>query len=165
MDKRFRQLIVPFFKIKKAMKTASMTQMGGENQILHFLARPNHEHGHHHIAPHHCSGHHHVMLDGDKIMPSDIARSCHMTSARVASALKILEKKGFVERVNSKTDRRKVYVSITKAGMKEMKSRLGQLGERINHIFDKLTKQEADEFINILNKIADIATKDIKEIK
>jgi DNA-binding MarR family transcriptional regulator len=147
-DKRIRQLIVPFFKIKKAMKSVRSTQLGGENQILHFLA-------HSHRGK---MQHHHILVRGDKILPSDIAKHTHMSSARVASALNVLEKKGFIQRFNSKSDRRKVYVSITRLGVNEMKARFAELVETFTHVFDKLTKKESNEFIRIMNKIADIVS-------
>lgn len=48
--------------------------------------------------------------------PSDIARELMLTLGTVTTSLNKLEKKGYIERTRSKTDRRVVYISLTKKG-------------------------------------------------
>lgn len=48
------------------------------------------------------------------VTPSDIARELMITLGTVTTSLNKLEKKGYIERTRSKTDRRVVYLSLTK---------------------------------------------------
>lgn len=52
----------------------------------------------------------------ENVTPSDIARELMLTLGTVTTSLNKLEKKGYIERTRSKTDRRVVYISLTKKG-------------------------------------------------
>lgn len=52
----------------------------------------------------------------DDVTPSDIARELMVTLGTVTTSLNKLEAKGYIERRRSSTDRRVVYLSLTKRG-------------------------------------------------
>ncbi|MCS4488151.1 fatty acid biosynthesis transcriptional regulator FabT [Streptococcus sciuri] len=51
-----------------------------------------------------------------KVTPSDIARAQMITLGTVTASLNKLEAKGYIERSRSQSDRRVVYLSLTKKG-------------------------------------------------
>jgi len=51
-----------------------------------------------------------------EVTPSDIARELMVTLGTVTTSLNKLEKKGYIERTRSNTDRRVVYLTLTKKG-------------------------------------------------
>lgn len=50
----------------------------------------------------------------DQVTPSDIARELMVTLGTVTTSLNKLEAKGYIERTRSSSDRRVVYLSLTK---------------------------------------------------
>ena len=54
-----------------------------------------------------------LMLAGGSLTPSELANRAWVSSARIANILRTLEAKGWVEREHSKTDRRRVHVTVT----------------------------------------------------
>jgi DNA-binding MarR family transcriptional regulator len=56
-----------------------------------------------------------------------------------------------------------VVVSLTKAGEKESHRRGREIFQRLSKIIEKLGKKDVDEFIRILERVADIAYKEIEE--
>lgn len=52
----------------------------------------------------------------DQVTPSDIARELMVTLGTVTTSLNKLEAKGYIERTRSSSDRRVVYLSLTKKG-------------------------------------------------
>ncbi|HER3714025.1 TPA: MarR family transcriptional regulator, partial [Streptococcus pyogenes] len=52
----------------------------------------------------------------DQVTPSDIARELMVTLGTVTTSLNKLEAKGYIARTRSRSDRRVVYLSLTKRG-------------------------------------------------
>lgn len=52
----------------------------------------------------------------DQVTPSDIARELMVTLGTVTTSLNKLEAKGYIERTRSSSDRRVVYLNLTKRG-------------------------------------------------
>ncbi|MBJ8326113.1 MarR family winged helix-turn-helix transcriptional regulator [Streptococcus pacificus] len=57
-----------------------------------------------------------IIGKSDRVTPSDIARELLLTLGTVTTSLNKLEAKGYIERTRSKSDRRVVYLSLTKKG-------------------------------------------------
>ncbi|MDR2823171.1 MAG: MarR family transcriptional regulator [Mycoplasmataceae bacterium] len=135
---KFRNLFRAFDKIKIAMHHQ---EFGGEFRMLHYL-------------------HHNGEV---RIVPSQMSKHMHVSSARIAKLLNVSEKKGWITRVHDKTDRRLVFVSLTKAGEKESQRRGREMLQQLSKVIEKLGKKDVDEFIRILERVADIAYKEIEE--
>ena len=61
------------------------------------------------------------------LMPNEIAKSAHVSTARVAAFLKAVEKKGYIQRISLEGDRRKVNIVLTDIGWDAVKDK--RLGE------------------------------------
>ena len=70
-----------------------------------------------------------------------------LTSGRVSTAIKKLEKKNYVYREVSIIDRRKVYVKLTDKGRKIAEKINEQLASDAKIIFKKLGDKDANEFL------------------
>lgn len=80
----------------------------------------------------------------DQVTPSDIARQLMVTLGTVTTSLNKLETKGYVERTRSKTDRRVVYLSLTKKGrlLDRLHSKFHK--SMVTHIIEDLDPAEID---------------------
>lgn len=66
-----------------------------------------------------------LMLAGGSLTPSELADRAWVSSARIANILRALETKGWVEREHSKTDRRRVHVTVTDKGRQDLEINVG----------------------------------------
>ena len=74
-----------------------------------------------------------------------------LTSGRVSTAIKKLEKKNYVYREVSIIDRRKVYVKLTDKGRKIAEKINEQLASDAKIIFKKLGDKDANEFLRLMS--------------
>ena len=96
-------------------------------------------------------------------LPTNISNCLCLSTARVAATLNSLEKKGYISRIMSTNDRRKIIVGITDTG----KDFIYEKREKLNEIFKEMVKslgqEDAEHFIRILGKleiiVAEIMTK------
>ena len=77
-----------------------------------------------------------------------------LTSGRVSTAIKKLEKKNYVYREVSIIDRRKVYVKLTDKGRKIAEKINEQLASDDKIIFKKLGDKDANEFLRLMSLLA-----------
>lgn len=77
-----------------------------------------------------------------------------LTSGRVSTAIKKLEKKNYVYREVSIIDRRKVYVKLTDKGRKIAEKINEQLASDAKIIFKKLGDKDANEFLRLMTLLA-----------
>lgn len=77
-----------------------------------------------------------------------------LTSGRVSTAIKKLEKKNYVYREVSIIDRRKVYVKLTDKWRKIAEKINEQLASDAKIIFKKLGDKDANEFLRLMSLLA-----------
>lgn len=77
-----------------------------------------------------------------------------LTSGRVSTTIKKLEKKNYVYREVSIIDRRKVYVKLTDKGRKIAEKINEQLASDAKIIFKKLGDKDANEFLRLMSLLA-----------
>lgn len=94
--------------------------------------------------------------EDDTATPSDLCKRLYMTSARVAAALKIAEKKGYILRKPSDTDKRSVYVNITEAGKDYAAQKLAALNCDIEFLLDGLGEEDSKELVRLIGRVIDI---------
>ena len=93
-------------------------------------------------------------LEGKKgITMRIIADYLHIKPSSTTPLIENLVKKGFLKRINDKTDRRIVYVIITPKGLKTLQKKYKTLHKTINKIFEKLSKKDKEDLIKIFSKI------------
>jgi DNA-binding MarR family transcriptional regulator len=139
--KVFSQIFHSFAKLRNYI---SKTDYGGENKVLGYLG--------------HCEHH----LSTKRVLPSEIAKQQHMTTARVSMTVKTLENKGLVMRTNSRADRRHVYISLTPKGRQECFKRMQIMHAKMFGILNKLPKKDLEDFIRILQAVSDLAMQEFK---
>jgi DNA-binding MarR family transcriptional regulator len=91
-----------------------------------------------------------------KYKSGELSKLLNVTTARMATTLNSLEKKNMIARNVSESDKRKVYVTITEIGTEYIEKKREDVCLFFDEIFGKLTQDECDQFIGILNKICEI---------
>jgi DNA-binding MarR family transcriptional regulator len=84
-----------------------------------------------------------------------------MEATSLSRSLKKLEKLGIIERIQDKTDKRKVIIKLTKLGLNRREIAKKTVLNFNNKIFSQINKQEKDMFFSVLKKI----NKEINDIK
>ncbi len=90
-----------------------------------------------------------------EVVPGEIAAALDMTAARIAGVLRSLEVKGYVHRRIDVSDRRRVLVTITQAGIKKIDDGTKLLMDRLANIVEYLGEHETNELINSLSRLSD----------
>ena len=94
-----------------------------------------------------------VLWDNDNIAISQIADKTQLEKSTLTSMIDRLEQNGFIRRMHSKEDRRKIIISRTEKDKKLQKQYLA-VSEEMNSLFYKgFNKQEIDNFENNLERI------------
>ena len=97
-----------------------------------------------------------LCLSARPLSPGELARVAHVSDARIANILKVLEERGVIERRTAKADRRRVEVVVTEKGREEERRRF-QEGERFMvDFFSELGVEDAREFVRIFRRINDV---------
>ena len=92
-----RQLFTEFGSMHQRVSRFADQALGGEMAVMRALMRA-----------------------GGSLTPSELADRAWVSSARIANILRALEAKGWVEREHSKTDRRRVHVTVTDKGFQDL---------------------------------------------
>ena len=96
------------------------------------------------------------------MLPSDLSRQLHASTARVAVVLNTLEKKGLISRSIDPLDRRRILVSLTDAGREYAAAVRIQLCEGMKRLLEELGEQDAREYLRITKRMLQIAQADCK---
>lgn len=86
------------------------------------------------------------------IKMSDVSHIFHITPAAVSQMVRDYEKKGWVERVTSKHDRRSVYLRFTPMVLTLLKQNEAEFMEGIVNFIHYLGDEDSDALIRILDK-------------
>lgn len=97
--------------------------------------------------------------EGDRLRAGELSEKLHFSTPRVASVLKSLEKKGFIERVQDPKDKRVVVVHITEAGKNFVLEEHEKALMMLEELLKKLGEKDTKELIRILSRINDITNK------
>lgn len=93
---------------------------------------------------------------GEPLSPGELADESHVSSARVANILKVLEEKGLVSRSHSASDRRRVEVALTEAGRAEAEARRARRHDAVAAYLRELGEDDARELIRIVRRSAPV---------
>ena len=88
--------------------------------------------------------------------PGELSKALQVSTARTAAILNNLEKKGFIIRTPSATDRRKTEINSTKRGIEVLNQGFAFLEQRISKLLELLGEADSREMIRILNRIIEI---------
>lgn len=84
---------------------------------------------------------------------SSIARELSVTVGTLTIAMNSLVKKGYVERIRGKEDRRVVYISLSEKGRIAYECHAQFHRKMIESITGELTKEELEAFVKALTKL------------
>lgn len=87
--------------------------------------------------------------------PMEMCRELNMTSARVSAALKILEKKGYIRREHSESDKRNVMVFLTDEGTEYIEHARNEVFCSIENTLRDMGGN-AGEFVRLVARAAEI---------
>ncbi|MDR7075986.1 DNA-binding MarR family transcriptional regulator [Neobacillus niacini] len=90
----------------------------------------------------------------------ELSEKLFLSTPRVASALKSLSKKGFIERNRHENDKRIVIVTITEAGKSFMREEQEKAVSMLEKTLQKLGEEDAKEFVRIIKRIIENTTED-----
>lgn len=93
------------------------------------------------------------------LMPNEIAKRAHVSTARVAAFLKAVEKKGYIQRISLEGDRRKVNIVLTEAGLKKVEDRREEMLKGIACYLKVLGEEDTENLLRILEKTKNIMEK------
>lgn len=84
--------------------------------------------------------------------PKMLAEALHLSSARIATILGSLEKKGLVTRTISPEDRRRITVTMTKKGQQFANQKSKEATTRIIQIFEQMGEEDTNRFVELIEK-------------
>ena len=87
------------------------------------------------------------------LTPGELCAIQQLTSGRIASTLKNLEKKAFIKRMMAEDDRRKTIIKLTEKGKIVAKRIIDDIAMSINKMIHKLGEHDSQEFLRILNRL------------
>ena len=95
-----------------------------------------------------------LMLAGGSLTPSELADRAWVSSARIANILRALE--GWVEREHSKTDRRRVHVTVTDKGRQDLEIKRRKFEDRTAAFLEQLGETDTQEMVRLLRRANEI---------
>ena len=84
---------------------------------------------------------------------TDLSVAAEMSKPAVSQMLNSLEKKGLIERIMTKTDRRVVYVKLTDSGKTQLEKIAQKMDELMDQIVEELGKEDTAELARLLDKL------------
>lgn len=93
-----------------------------------------------------------LIENGGKYGSGDLAKEMGVSTARVATAINSLEKKGYVCRQSDENDARKVTILITEQGIDAIEQRKKSIETMIAPMLDNLSDEESNELFELLKK-------------
>lgn len=93
-------------------------------------------------------------LDGSKgVKASDLSKHLMITKPAISKLINILEDKGLVERITDKSDRRVVYINITKKGEEMLAQETEEFERFTNRVIEKMGEEDTNEMIRLFEKM------------
>ncbi|MDD4370520.1 MAG: MarR family transcriptional regulator [Anaerostipes sp.] len=89
----------------------------------------------------------------EEVIAGDIANEMKVSTARVATLLKKMEKRHLIRKYRSPKDARKTVVEITEEGKSFVEEKREKAISKMEHIMDEVGKEEMEVFVEILHKI------------
>ncbi|MFE1553079.1 MarR family winged helix-turn-helix transcriptional regulator [Streptomyces sp. NPDC058718] len=90
---------------------------------------------------------------GGSAAPSELAQDLDLAPASVSGRLEALEKRGFVRRTQSTTDRRRVVVELTDSGHQTWLGAMDVLGHEEYRLLGVLSAEERNQLNDLLRRI------------
>ena len=102
---------------------------------------------------------HFLYRSTSEVCAGDLSKEFHVSTARIAVALKNLSGKGLIETATSTLDGRKVVVKITEAGRKEVQKSIDEMVEYMKCLMHGIGEDDLKEYLRICAKISALMDK------
>ncbi len=90
---------------------------------------------------------------------STLCKKTELQQGSMTSVIDSLEELGYVERNRGEKDRRKLFISLTSKGIKKAEQIQEKMNQYLAEKFKKLSKEDVENFSNILDQLKDINMK------
>ena len=104
-----------------------------------------------------------LLNEKNNISSNELENHLQVSSARIASTLNSLEKKGLIKRSKSEEDKRKIVISITTNGIRKIEEHQEKVKRYVEHLVETLGEKDSLEFIRIVKRIKEITYESIIE--
>ncbi|MFG2052471.1 MarR family winged helix-turn-helix transcriptional regulator [Micromonospora sp. NPDC048930] len=94
---------------------------------------------------------------GGRAAPSDIAADLRMAPASITARVDALVRRGFVRRIPSTVDRRRIDVELTDAGRAAWRRAIGVVGDEEHRVLGALTPDERRLLSDLLRRVMLVA--------
>ena len=98
-----------------------------------------------------------LLLRRGVISPGEAGRTAGVSSARIAAALRDMERKGWIDRACDPSDHRRTMIQLTEAGRAHILSLRAAVHTRLQRILEELGEEDAAEYLRISRRIRSIA--------
>lgn len=96
--------------------------------------------------------HHHQ----NGISSGELSQALDLSTGRIATALKGLEKKGFIQRRTDSDDKRRVSVCIEEEGTQFILAQEEKVMKKVEDVLRHLGEEDAPEFVRIMKRIMEM---------
>ena len=97
-----------------------------------------------------------LAFDQNPVTAGELSEKLNVTTARIARILNSLESKQYIRRKNDRTDRRKIFVTITKKGKELADSTKKEIMDKIIQVIQEVGYDEIQTYISIVLKIKSV---------
>lgn len=94
-----------------------------------------------------------LAFDQNPVTAGELSEKLNVTTARIARILNSLESKQYIRRKNDRTDRRKIFVTITKKGKELADSTKKEIMDKIVQVIQEVGYDEIQTYISLFSKL------------
>lgn len=100
---------------------------------------------------------------GTRMTATDLCERMHLLKSQMNAMLTSMEGRGYIERVRSSSDRRKVYVKLTEAGTQEYQEEHKKIIQIMQAILDEIGDENAAQLATMIKTATDIYQQNVDE--
>ncbi|CAN5640972.1 hypothetical protein BH23CHL5_BH23CHL5_10850 [soil metagenome] len=98
------------------------------------------------------------MIEDEVTTLGDVAKRLHVTPAVVTGLIDRLERRGYVRRINSTDDRRRVMLTLTDSGREATRSATAALADELEQSLSKLTIEDLQTIKRAFQRLEPVTT-------
>lgn len=99
----------------------------------------------------------------DGALASQLAERMDVSMPTMSGKLTSLEKQGLIQRRQSDSDRRKVYITVTEAGQRLIRENYREYIESVQRAAEKLGEEKTVTLCNIMEELSDYLSYELRE--
>ncbi len=99
------------------------------------------------------------------VKSSELSRELKVSTAAISKMLRVLEKKGLIERNSDQNDRRVVYVRLTYSGDDAFLEAMGEREDLLEKVFQRMGKENVENFLSMWTSFNHLMEEEYKKKK